>query len=83
MPKIKTFFHKCSPLYRKRRKINATEIFYLADSEKTDLPFYKIYCNFNKIDYVISDYDFKEETKNKLPKTKFILTHGLSLQAFL
>lgn len=52
---------------------NAGEIFYLVDHKKIDLPFNTIYSDFNQIDYVISDYDFSEETKEKYNETQFVV----------
>ncbi len=50
----------------------AKEIFYLADHKKVDRSFNTIFCDFNGVDYVISDYAFPSETKNKYPKTHFV-----------
>ncbi len=49
----------------------AKEIFYLVDRKKVEQPFNTIYGDLGDVDYVISDYDFSEETKQKYPKTKF------------
>ena len=54
---------------------NAANIFYLVDQGKIDQPFQTIYCDFSEIDYVISDYDFPTETKNRFPETEFIVAN--------
>ena len=51
---------------------NSEKIFYLADHDKINVKTSLYLFDFNKIDYVISDYDFPEETKQKYPKTEFI-----------
>lgn len=52
---------------------NASEIYYLVDHKKIDQPFNTIYCDFGKIDYVISDFSFDPEIKDKFLSTEFIL----------
>lgn len=52
---------------------NAARVFYLVDHNKIDQPFQAIFCDFSEISCVISDYDFPEQTKQRYPKTEFIL----------
>ncbi len=51
---------------------NAKEVYYLVDDKKINLPFNDIFCDFNKIDKVISNFEFADETKNLYPTTTFI-----------
>ena len=52
---------------------HAAETFYLVDHKKIDLPFNTIYCDFKKVNYVISDYEFAKEVQVSYPSTNFIL----------
>lgn len=52
---------------------NASEIYYLVDHKKIDQPFNTIYCDFGKVDYVISDFSFDPKIKGKFLGTEFIL----------
>lgn len=51
---------------------NAGKIIYLVDHKKIDLKFDTILCDFDYVDYVISDYNFKPEVKENFPKTSFL-----------
>lgn len=51
---------------------HADKVYYLADHHKVSPSIRKIFCDFSKIDTVISDYCFPESTKNAYPKTTFI-----------
>ena len=53
---------------------NAARVFYLVDHNKIDQPFQTIFCDFSEIDYVISDYNFPDETKQRYPETEFVVT---------
>jgi DeoR/GlpR family transcriptional regulator of sugar metabolism len=54
---------------------NAIRVFYLVDHNKVNQPFGNIFCDFSKVDCVISDYDFPKETKDKYPGTEFVLAN--------
>lgn len=51
---------------------NSEKIFYLADHDKINVKSPTYLFDFSRIDFVISDYDFSEETKQKYPQTKFV-----------
>ncbi len=51
---------------------NAGEIYYLVDHKKIDQPFNTIYGDFSRVDVVVSDYDFPDETKRKYPNARFV-----------
>ena len=52
----------------------AKEVFYLVDHEKVDKPFNEVYGDFSTVNYVISDYDFPLETKERFLNVQFIKT---------
>lgn len=52
---------------------NAKEVFYLVDHQKVDQPFHEIYCDFNAVDHVISNYAFEEKTKERYQNVDFVL----------
>lgn len=52
---------------------NSDKIYYLADHEKSQISAPKVVCDFDKVDVVISDFDFSEETKKAFPNTEFFL----------
>lgn len=49
----------------------ADQVFYLADHEKLDMP-YARELQLSDVDYVISDYSFPRETKEKFRQIRFI-----------
>lgn len=51
---------------------NSDKIFYLADHDKINVKTSMFLFDFEQVDYVISDYDFSDETKQKYPDTEFI-----------
>lgn len=50
----------------------AKEVFYLVDHKKIDKEFCEAYGTLREIDYVISDYDFPEDTVARFKTTKFV-----------
>lgn len=54
----------------------ANEIFYLVDHQKIDRPFNAVLCDLDTPDYVISDYVFSDDTKEKYPSTRFVTVEG-------
>ncbi|MBQ8869677.1 MAG: DeoR/GlpR transcriptional regulator [Oscillospiraceae bacterium] len=52
---------------------NSDKIYYLADHEKSQINAPKVVCDFGRVDVVISDYDFSDETKATFPNTEFFL----------
>ena len=66
----------CAGLYELLYKTvmrNADEIFYLVDHNKIDSKGETVLCDFSRVDYVISDYDFGSRVKESYPDTKFVL----------
>lgn len=59
-------------LLHKAMMKNSQKTFLLVDSGKINIESQKFYSSDCKINYIISDYDFKQKTKNKFPNTKFI-----------
>ena len=53
--------------------LNSKKRYFLADHAKADRNINEVLFEFDEMDYVISDYKFSEQTKEKFPKTKFIL----------
>lgn len=51
---------------------NAGKIFYLVDHQKLDRPFSRIYCDFESVDTVISDFEFPPIVEQTYPSTEFI-----------
>lgn len=51
---------------------NSKETFLLIDSDKINRESPRYISSDFKIDYIISDYDFKEEAKRKLDNTRFV-----------
>lgn len=51
---------------------NSKSTFYLADHTKVDARANEILFDLNEVDYVISDYNFSSETKEKFKKTTFV-----------
>ena len=51
---------------------NAKSVFYLVDHDKVNALPNEILFDLNEVDYVISDYDFSPETKEKFINTEFI-----------
>ncbi len=51
---------------------NSQETFFLIDSNKIERPITRILCDFSKVDYVFSDYEFSSDVKNKFPDTVFV-----------
>ena len=51
----------------------AGEVFYLVDHQKVDQDFHTVYCDFDAVDYVVSNYDFGGEVKARFPNTEFVL----------
>lgn len=60
-------------LLRRTMMVHSDKVYYLADHNKISSLFRKIFCDFSRVDTVISDYDFPEETKKMFPDTEFIL----------
>lgn len=60
-----------SPLFRAMAE-NSDKVFYLADHKKINRKSKKFLFDFSHINYVISDYDFPKETKDKFNATEFI-----------
>ena len=54
----------------------AKEVFYLVDHKKVGEPFQRIFCNFNDVTHVISDYVFSDAVKTKYSKTSFVTVEG-------
>lgn len=52
---------------------NSDKVFLLIDSGKLNRTSPKYFPSDIKLNYIISDYNFKEETKNKLKNTEFIV----------
>jgi DeoR/GlpR family transcriptional regulator of sugar metabolism len=52
---------------------HSRKVYYLAEHNKVIPTFRKSFCDLSKVDTVISDYDFPEETKLQFPDTEFIL----------
>ncbi len=59
-------------LLLKTMALNAKKLYYLADHAKADRNIKEVLFDFDKINYVISDYKFPEGTKNKYKNTKFV-----------
>lgn len=55
---------------------NAGKVFYLVDHQKLGKPFNRIYCDFDNINTVISDFDFSDGTKQLYGSTEFINVFG-------
>ena len=53
---------------------HAGQVIYLVDHEKIDRPFDTVYCDFSRVDHVISNYDFPAETKARFPQTTFTVS---------
>lgn len=51
---------------------HAGEVFYLVDHKKLNHPFNSVFGDLGDVDYVISDYEFLAEVKEKYPKTQFV-----------
>ena len=51
---------------------NSKEVIYLADHEKIQIDYPKVLFDLNRVDCIISDYDFKAEVKEKYKNTEFI-----------
>lgn len=58
-------------LFYKTMIENSKKVFFLADRDKYNKDAPRVVCDFSVIDYVISDFDFPEETKEKFT-SKFI-----------
>ena len=51
---------------------NAGKVFYLVDHQKVDQPFREIYGDFGDVDYVISNHEFNQSTRQRYRTTEFI-----------
>lgn len=60
-------------LLRRTMMNHSDKVYYLADHHKVSPTVRNIFCDFSRIDAVISDYEFPEETKRTFPDTEFIL----------
>ena len=67
----KIFGNSMFQLLRITMMKNSKEIFYLADHEKSGFDGNIITADFGKVNYIISDYEFPEETKEEYPCTVF------------
>lgn len=52
---------------------NAKKVYYLVDSEKVDIKRKTVLCDLNKIDVMITNYHFSEETQSQYPHTEILL----------
>lgn len=59
-------------LMHKTMAENSEKIFFLADHDKLNVKTPLYLFDLSRVDYVISDYDFSEETKQKYPQTEFV-----------
>lgn len=62
------------PLYYQLHLImleNADQCFYLADHEKVGQPYKRIF-NMSELDYIVTDYHFGQEVKEKYPDVTFV-----------
>lgn len=53
---------------------NSDKVFLLVDHDKINRPMKQYLTDFNNVDYVISDFNFSDDTKNKYKNTEFINT---------
>lgn len=59
-------------LVHKNMMQNSSKIYYLVDHEKVNVECNTILCSFEKVDCVISDYQFPEELRREYQGTEFV-----------